>query len=831
MALPGSFVSRFATRSRFALTALFFLAASCAKDPLDFLPVGHLTSAQWATYKTVGAEVAAMSQECRVPLSRHGGAHRSADRPMGGVLVLPPEQRRVQVVEGFRRHLDAAAPLPFPLDSRLRASSLPDETQCAIRAALQKGPALAAFRVERMANMTALADMCRPVSIAINALMPPTVARIAANVNTCYMAALVDGVGHLDRDLVQRFVHGFPVVGAIPDSGVYRRVDPPDDPLAFPDRLAAFTRGARWYNARLDARLRARQWAAPDAMAADLAVATKSQSEASKGLIVGPYLTVPALHAALASHHPGVPPEAVYPRPMPRFGVPQKGSIRAIDDGKSSGHNAATQMVETVTTPHFVYPAVVARAVVVSAAVLGLQGITLTLALCDLRAAYRCIPTSQPWYTTIGFFDPSTNLTNYYWLPGHNFGLTAAVVNFNRYPELVVVVTRVMLLTPAEHYYDDFIVPDLRAGGGTGLKAVQSVILDLARGAPRHPLRPIRAPELDPDKTQPTSSTNVLLGVNADLTDPSAVVFSVNQTRCAAVLAMFQGAFHKRFLTPHLASQIRGKLYFLLSAAFAAVGRAATLPLVQRQYRDTNYAFHPGSELNHTMLFFEALLPRLPSLRVPVSPDTSRPLLVYTDASFFTRRGRGPRPTTEAACAALRAEELRGALGAVVYDPEDGTARFAAADPPWALLLSEWSTDRKTYIAELEALAAVSVYTTYPTLFAGRKVTHYIDNTVALSALVHGYAHKPELAKTVNVFYAQMLGLRTSVYFDWVPSKANIADLPSRGAFAHTRAELAGIPIVGDAPDLLIVPGVHSWGAPLLQWLDQPASAAVGLPL
>ena len=36
-------------------------------------------------------------------------------------------------------------------------------------------------------------------------------------------------------------------------------------------------------------------------------------------------------------------------------------------------------------------------------------------------------------------------------------------------------------------------------------------------------------------------------------------------------------------------SQIRGKLYFLLSAAFAAVGRAATLPLVQRQYRDTNY--------------------------------------------------------------------------------------------------------------------------------------------------------------------------------------------------------------------------------------------------
>ena len=146
---------------------------------------------------------------------------------------------------------------------------------------------------------------------------------------------------------------------------------------------------------------------------------------------------------------------------------------------------------------------------------------------------------------------------------------------------------------------------------------------------------------------------------------------------------------------------------------------------MQRQYRDTNYAFHPGSELHHTLLFFEALFPRLPSLRVPVSPDTSSPLLVYTDASFFTRRGRGPRPTTEAACAALRAKELRRALGAVVYDPEDGTARFAAADPPWALLLSEWSTDRKTYIAELEALVPLcrSTLLTLPCLPAGKLFT------------------------------------------------------------------------------------------------------------
>ena len=85
------------------------------------------------------------------------------------------------------------------------------------------------------------------------------------------------------------------------------------------------------------------------------------------------------------------------------------------------------------------------------------------------------------------------------------------------------------------------------------------------------------------------------------------------------------------------------------------------------------------------------------------------------------------------------------------------------------------------------------MYGTYPALFRGRKVLHFIDNTVALSALVHGYSGKPDLAKSVNVFYLQMPSLRAAVYFEYVPSKANIADLPSRRMFTLLRSELAGL--------------------------------------
>ena len=253
--------------------------------------------------------------------------------------------------------------------------------------------------------------------------------------------------------------------------------------------------------------------------------------------------------------------------------------------------------------------------------------------------------------------------------------------------------------------------------------------------------------------------------------------------------------------------------------------------MLQRQYRDTEYSFLPGSELHNAMLFFEALLPNLPPLVVPVVPDSTPPLLVYTDAAFHTvlrrkRAGRGD-------CAIdARRFKLSGGLGVVVYDPVDGSVRRAAAEPDFRILLSSWQTDKRTYIAELEALAALAAYSTYPDLFAGRRVNHFIDNTVALSALVHGYAGKPDLAKLVNVFYLQLNALRSSVYLEYVPSKANIADLPSRFAWAELDLELAGLAVVGDEPDALVVPDVARWRqTPLRDWASRDQWAHFNRPV
>ena len=805
------------------LLAMLCIAHTVANiPPLAFLPDGHLSPDQWQTIMTVKQQRSERIL-CRVEYSRHGGSHRSADKPTGGVLVKPAHERRVRVVDNMRGHLDAASGLSFPLDPRLRSSALPPDLQCAVRVSYHLGTALAPTRRSLLAANIAEADLLRPISRRINKLMPPSVWKIARDVNTADIAVWISALSWIDVDLVERWVYGFPVVGDIPDSHVYRAI-PARLPESFDPQLQLFQSSARNWNSRLTERLESRASASGASLAADIAVAKKTASEVSKGVVVGPYTSVRALADAVAGWWPNLPKHATYPRVLNRFPVTQNGKTRAIDDGRGNGANAATNMHETVTTPSFFFPAIVARAYAVVASSSPLRPMTVTLL--DLSMAYRTVPTCQPWYTSIGIYNPAAHRAEFYWLPGHNFGLTSAVVNFNRYPEFVVVVLRASLAIPAEHYFDDLLGPDLAAGEDTARVSISETILALGGGKPRAKWEQIRSPEIDPLKTRVENERNIVLGVVTDLSSVQSgvVQFYVDTDRIDSVLALFDVAERNNQLTPHTASRLRGKIFFLLSAAFGCVGRAATLTFVQRQYRDAPpFTFTP--ELRSSFRFFRALLPALPRLSVQLSPDTIPPLLVYTDASFSLRKKR-----RSAECSLPHAQ-LRGALGAVVYDPVDHTVRYAAAEPPWSVLLSSWRSDRKTYIAELETLAAVAVYSTYPTLFAGRKVNHFVDNTVALSALVHGYSGKPDLAKPVNIFYLQTVALRTSVYFEYVPSKANIADLPSRNQFKLLEQQLHGIPIRGSAPDPLSVPSAAAWDAPLETWASNPRTWHAEMPL
>jgi len=65
-------------------------------------------------------------------------------------------------------------------------------------------------------------------------------------------------------------------------------------------------------------------------------------------------------------------------------------------------------------------------------------------------------------------------------------------------------------------------------------------------------------------------------------------------------------------------------------------------------------------------------------------------------------------------------------------------------------------------------------------VLVGRRVLHIVDNTSALSRAVHGYANEPDMANITNSLHMCDAMLGVDSWWEWVPSKANVADLPVR---------------------------------------------------
>ena len=66
---------------------------------------------------------------------------------------------------------------------------------------------------------------------------------------------------------------------------------------------------------------------------------------------------------------------------------------------------------------------------------------------------------------------------------------------------------------------------------------------------------------------------------------------------------------------------------------------------------------------------------------------------------------------------------------------------------------------RKTYIGQLELLAAVAAYYSLPDIVRGESVMHYVDNTSAVAALVKGYSQQPDSVRILHALGPSSLGL------------------------------------------------------------------------
>ena len=106
----------------------------------------------------------------------------------------------------------------------------------------------------------------------------------------------------------------------------------------------------------------------------------------------------------------------------------QGTDIRACDDCRPS--NLGTETDESVYCARAEFGATVARGLALR---LGHGRFILCKSTDDLRKAYRFLPVAHMEYTVICIQDPDTRQACFFVVPGHNFGLLSAVVNFNSY--------------------------------------------------------------------------------------------------------------------------------------------------------------------------------------------------------------------------------------------------------------------------------------------------------------------------------------------------------------------------------------------------------------
>ena len=731
-------------------------------------------------------------QQYQRPSSEGPARSTNAFNSVGSTLK---EGRRVLESECPLAHVSEASLCKAPDPSFESDAGFSNVLGATIDAIAERCDEISAIRLRQGQSLCDVADSLCDYNTLLVALMPPHVAFVASGVNVALMAALVEGLDYPDVGLPRAFIEGMPIAGdgsaeepGVQDSHVLRRVA-----RTAVHSLGALAAGAAhgflsnvaWLQCAMSrlrdqARKAGEGSAARVAMEAAHASCEKEASARPRPTMYPPMTFVEFCRWARESFG-----SVGAVRVMVRFALDQglkaDGTTkwRGIDDGKAAGLNAATRTLETLLAISFLWPALAARRFARAFRRLGKRCPPLWFGLDDLKAAYRTVPNSMPNLSVILVWCFATSQVMFYRLPAHSFGLVASVVNFNRLPEFICFVANVYMLVAVAHYVDDYVNCDVASAGQSSQDALQLIHVLLGFS-------------LEMDKRQYNAPSNVVLGVLVNIAlahlpyraarrgEPAQGVATAQPTaeRIEKILSALRAAASRGKLTPAEAGKLFGKLGFTLLPVMWKVGRAACQALSQRQ----NWDRPPYSwtrPLADMLAYFTRVLPRLPVLEMPMFKRRQTPVLLYTDASFsWGKPGSGMHGRRR------RARVMR--LGIYAYDPLTKKEVWSKKLVPEEYYV-HFAAGKKTYIAQGELLVALASYRNaiLADLLRGRAVMHFIDNTVALSAIVHGYASKPDLGAMVNSLHEAMMDLRCYVWAEWVPSAANIADWPSRPDKEH----------------------------------------------
>lgn len=303
---------------------------------------------------------------------------------------------------------------------------------------------------------------------------------------------------------------------------------------------------------------------------------------------------------------------------------------------------------------------------------------------------------------------------------------------------------------------------------------------------------------LDAEKHHRVADANPFLGVVTDFSTNIKGYFAqrILKRRITQIRAAIAKHRADNELSPGDASTLRAKMYFSMTSGFGKVGRAGLQALVERQYTDSK-EFALTTDIMRCFDFCEALLLCMPERRFVLSIGQRKPLLIWSDAAY---------------------EDGVGSLGFVIYNPESRTWYESSATVPneyYSLLVH-----KKQHIHEFEVLAAILAYFTLhrdtDIKIKDREIIHFIDNYGAMASLLKGRSKSTNANVFIAPFHFFNARMRSFVWWQWIATKENVADFPSRFDFK----ELYKI-IPSSATKLdMVLPNAQEWNAGLHFWMN-----------
>jgi hypothetical protein len=412
----------------------------------------------------------------------------------------------------------------------------------------------------------------------------------------------------------------------------------------------------------------------------------------------------------------------------------------------------------------------------------------------DEPAAYRSSPAYQPQYTVFLFIDqtvPADSKASPIMAAvprGLNFGLKAAVLQYCRKPALVSTILRRFLMVAVFTYVDDYTVPEPDFARGSAHPSItfgpkrypgsgQAMVWDV------YDIMGFRSPAIA--KSEAWGEVADFIGVTTDfrqIRSHGLVLMSIKASTRDKALAAVIRAIDTKSLSPAAAATLYGKLRWVF--CLGRVGTAALNAFKRRQYEsrppsrptgldeDESWPIdiqnEDGLDLKSALLFIRRLLegPCCPAL-LRCADSGEFPVLIWSDASWDAVSG--------------------GRIGYVVRFPKVGDdpaeVIYSEADAPAELVERLYRLRvQKTFIHPLELLGIVAPYFA-PQLadrLRGRDVLHFGDNNGMNMAAIKGYSKCPDMALILHSFELRLAELSLRTWIEWVPSKANIADAPSR---------------------------------------------------